>query len=72
MKILVTDERIVVLENVKDVNLAHSGSGAKSNPYYYYLHINYFGGESVDIEYGTNEKGAKETFNKITEILLDK
>lgn len=65
--IKVTDE-IVCLGNVKNVFCNYTGTGAKSNPYHYYIHILYFGGEKTTLKFYT-EKEQKGCFEKIFEIL---
>lgn len=69
MKIIVTEDKIVTLNNVKEIEFCHTGSGAKSNPHRYYIFITYFGNEKSRIDFDDDENKAKETFKYIAEIL---
>ena len=69
MKVIKVGDEIVVLEKVKSVNVHESGSGAKSNPFRYTIHIEYFGNEFSNITIMNDEAKAHNTMNKIYEIL---
>ena len=69
MKCIKVDNTIVVLERVKDIELLSGGSGAKSNPFWFALDIEHFGGERSRIDLGENEIQAHNTMNQIYEIL---
>ena len=68
MKYIKIIDEIVCLGNVKSIFCNCTGTGAKSNPYHYYIHILYFGGEKITLKFNT-EKEQKEYFEKIFEIL---
>ena len=42
MKYIKIIDEIVCLGNVKTICCNYTGTGAKSNPYHYYIHILYF------------------------------
>ena len=68
MKYIKVIDEIVCLGNVRSVFCNYTGTGAKSNPYHYYIHISYFGGEKTTLKFYI-EKEQKEYFEKIFEIL---
>lgn len=69
MRVIKVDDEIVVLEKVKNVSVSESGSGAKSNPFRYTIHIEYFGNEFSNITIMNDETKAHNVMNKIYEIL---
>ena len=69
MKIIATEDKIVVLNNVKNVTLYQDGTGSTRNPFEYWINIEYFKNESSSIQFGKDEKKAKETLKEIAEIL---
>lgn len=69
MKIITTEDQIVVLNNVKNITLHQMGTGSNRNPFQYWINIEYFKNESTSIDFGQDEKKAKETFKEIAEIL---
>lgn len=71
MKLITTEDKIVSLENIKTVELIAGGTGAKSNPYYYNIEIEYKDCKSAFLHFRDNEKKAKETFEKILKILSE-
>ena len=71
MKVIKVDDKIVVLEKVKGVEVSESGSGAKSNPFRYTIQVEYFGGDFENITIVSDEVKAHNTMNKIYEILKE-
>ncbi len=71
MKLIATEDKIVSLENVKTVEITYTGTGAKSNPYKYYIAIEYKDASPATLYFAGNEKKAEETFKKILEILSE-
>ena len=69
MKVIKIANTIVALDKVKSVQLCISGSGAKSNPFNYAIDIAYFGNEREYLNIGDDEKLAKESMEKIFNIL---
>lgn len=69
MKAIMVDNRILSLENVKEVQFCESGTGSQRNPFYYHVLINYMNGESANSEFISNKEKVKEWFNKIFEII---
>ena len=69
MKLIRTNDELICLERVKKVTTRTFGSGAKSNPYKYFINIQYFNDEDcVNIEFD-NKKKFDDTFEEIAEIL---
>lgn len=69
MKLIKTNDELICLEGVKKVVKRTFGSGAKSNPYKYFINIQYFNEEDgVNIEFD-NKKVFDDTFDEIAEIL---
>ena len=62
MKIIATENKVVILNNVKSITLHQKNS---TN----WIAIVYFKNESESIDFGRDEEKAKETFKKIVEIL---
>ena len=69
MKAIMVDNRILSLENVKEVQFCEGGTGSQRNPFYYYVVINYMNGESANCEFINNQEKVKEWYNKIFEII---
>ena len=64
--------KIVSLENVKEIELYTSGSGAKSNPFCHTIRIDYFNGENSHLCFEDDLNEAKRTLENIFKILIDK
>lgn len=64
-----TNNKIVSINNVKEITLQTFGSGAKSNPFQYTIRIDYFGEENVFLEFHSNKALAEQTLEEIFEIL---
>ena len=69
MKIIVTENQITALENVRKVKFRTTGSGTKSNPYSYVIVVFYTNDDKVFINFNDKKKEADEAFLKIAEIL---
>lgn len=72
MKLIRTDNQIISLENVKEISLHTSGSGAKSNPYQYNINIEYMNKERSWISCKGSKEKAEDIMNKIYDILVSK
>jgi hypothetical protein len=66
---MVSDNQIISLENVREVNFKTGGSGAKSNPYCWWVTVHYKDGDCVATERFACKENAMYYFNKIYEIL---
>jgi len=69
MKAIMVDNKILSLENVKEVEFYEGGTGAQRNPFYYGVAIDYMNGEHSSSGSTNNKEKAKEWFNKIFEII---
>lgn len=67
--IMVNNNKILSLENVKEVELYESGTGAQKNPFRYGIAIDYMNGEHASSDSTSDKEKAKVWFNKIFEIL---
>lgn len=67
--IRMNNEVIVVLENVKNVSLHTNGTGAKSNPYYYFIRIEYMNGQSASSPTTEDKSQVLFWFNTIFTII---
>ena len=67
--IIVNNNRILSLENVKEVELYEGGTGAQRNPFRYGVIISYMNGEQSSSDTTSDKEKAKGWFNKIFEIL---
>ena len=69
MKAIMVNNKILSLENVKEVELYEGGTGAQRNSYYYGVAIDYMNGEHSSSGSVSDKAKAKEWFNKIFEII---
>lgn len=67
--IMVNNNKILSLENVKEVELHEGGTGAQRNPFYYGVSIHYMNGECTSSGTTNDKEKAKAWFNKIFEII---
>ena len=67
--IMVNNNKILSLENVKEVRLYEGGTGAQRNPFYYGVSIYYMNGEHASSDSTSDKEKAKGWFNKIFEII---
>ena len=67
--IMITDSKIISLENVEQVKFITNGSGAKSNPYYWQISVHYTNGNIASTTQFYKKEEASFYFNKIYEIL---
>ena len=64
------NDNIVVLDNVRRIAKSQSGSGAKSNPYIYYVKFFYLDGETDFIKVESSQEQDK-VMEEIYEILTE-
>lgn len=69
MKVIMINNKIISLENVITVELHTSGSGAKSNPFRYWISVNYTNDMSATTPEFTEKKTAEAWLIKIFKIL---
>lgn len=67
--VMVSDNQIISLEDVREVKFKVDGSGAKSNPYYWRVIVCYKNGDCVTTERFSCKENAIYYFNKIYHIL---
>lgn len=71
MKIFVSKESIVTLENVRRIDKQTFGSGAKSNPFDARIRILYADGESEFLHYNTDVENRDTDYQRMAQILKD-
>ena len=67
--IIVNNDHIISLENVKEIKMVETGTGAKRNPYYYCLDVYYMNGERACTKYSESKAEIQEYFNKMFQII---
>ena len=71
MKYIRYNNTLVSLENIKRVEAHCSGSGCKSNPYFYSVTVEYKDAEDayISLEAGATEKDLNNLINRIEQVL---
>ena len=72
MKLIKTNDEIVVLENVKAVVKSRFGVGEKSNPFTFIITIYYFNNEVYTINFDQDVQSFNECYEDIFNILSQK
>lgn len=71
MKILRIGDDILSLENVRRVSIESCGTGAKSNPYHFYIRVQYIDKQHESVEVDSMNQ-AQTYYNIIADILEGK
>ena len=72
MKLIKTNDEIVVLENVKAVVKNRYGTGTKSCPFIFSITIFYFNGKDYTIKFDQDVQSFNECYEDIFNILSQK
>lgn len=67
--IFINGDLILSLENIISIKLHTNGTGAKSNPYSYFVRIEYHGGEYTSTHCTDNKELAQFWINQMYEII---
>lgn len=67
--IMINNDHIISLENVKDIKLVEDGTGSQRNPFRYWVIVYYTNGEDVITESQESKAKVQEYFNKMFQII---
>jgi len=70
--IIVNDDHIISLENVKDIKLREDGTGSQRNPFRYWIVVYYTNGKDVITEHQESKAKVQEYFNQMFQIITAK
>ena len=70
--IMVNNDHIISLENVKDIKLIEDGTGSQKRPFNYWIVVYYTNGEDAITERQESKAKVQEYFNQMFQIITAK